>query len=656
MQMTEIRVEPFVMPAAAVGPCSPLPDLKTVQYVHSTVTTAPNVSAEEARYIGYGMVQSILPYQIQDGYDRRKKMTSFRSVVLENEHLKAVFLPEVGGRLWSLYQKDEQRELLHVNPVFQPCHLALRNAWFSGGVEWNVGIKGHTPYTCGSLHTQIVEHEGMQVLRMFEYERIRRVVYCIEACLPTDSKALFVKVRIHNTAGEKVPMYWWSNIAVNETPRTRVLAPADEALECHYTGTSYWLGKVGVPETKEEGDCTYPVNLKISKDFFYCVPDEQRKWVAAVEADGKGLFEASTHHLRGRKIFQWGMGTGGRHWQEFLSQKGSAYIEIQAGMARTQLEHIPMEAGETWEFMEAYGQISCVPEIAHSSDWRAVRSEAERAIDAALNGRTPESMLADETWRAISRKAGTPIMLGSGWGALENLRRSRNGQPALSEVYDFSQASLTDEQTDWLLLLTNGQFAEKPVQDAPASFMGDAAWLPLMEKADGWYACLQRGVTRYAQGDLDGAWEEFVHSVQLQPNGWGMRNLAQLSRQKNDPKAAVEWILGAQKFLPWDWRVANECGAILNEYGQSKRFMELLNHMPQDVRSHPRLVFQKCVALVKLGSYEQAETILADGFVLPDIREGEVSLAAVWMEIQEKRVADGGEAHPLPYELDFRMH
>ena len=161
--------------------------------------------------------------------------------------------------------------------------------------------------------------------------------------------------------------------------------------------------------------------------------------------------------------------------------------------------------------MEAYGQISCVPEIAHSSDWRAVRSEAERAIDAALNGRTPESMLADETWRAISRKAGTPIMLGSGWGALENLRRSRNGQPALSEVYDFSQASLTDEQTDWLLLLTNGQFAEKPVQDAPASFMGDAAWLPLMEKADGWYACLQRGVTRYAQGDLDGAWEEFVH-------------------------------------------------------------------------------------------------------------------------------------------------
>lgn len=654
--MNTVRVEPFTMPAAQVGSCNPLPDLKTVQYVHSTVTTAPNVSPEEAKYIGYGMVQSILPYQIQDGYDRDQKMTSFRSVVLENDHLKAVFLPQFGGRLWSLYNKDEKRELLHVNPVFQPCHLALRNAWFSGGVEWNIGIKGHTPYTCDCMHTQIVEHKGMQVLRMFEYERIRRAVYCIEAYLPEDSKAMYVKVRIHNAAGQLVPMYWWSNIAVNETNKTRVLAPANEALECHYTGTSYWLGKVGVPETEEEGDCTYPTNLKISKDFFYCVPEEQRKWVAAVEEDGKGLFEASTRNLRGRKIFQWGMGAGGRHWQEFLSKKGSAYIEIQAGLARTQLEHIPMEADDTWEFMEAYGQASCDPALAHGKDWQAARTEAERAIDEALGGRSPESMLADETWQELSKMPGTPVLMGSGWGALENMRRAQANQPALSDVYDFSPASLGEEQGDWVELLNKGNFASRPIQDAPKSFMGDAAWLPILEKAEGWYACLQRGVTRYAQGDLEGAWKEFAESDALMPNGWARRNLAQLSRQKEDEKAAVEYILQAQAMLPWDWRIGNECGAILNAYGESQKYLDLYETMPEDVKNHPRMVFQKCVALVKLGDYEQAEAILAAGFVLPDIREGEVSLAAVWMEIQEMRKADGGEEHPLPYELDFRMH
>ena len=654
--MSDIRVEAFTMPTAPVGSCNPLPDLKTVQYVHSTVTVDPSLSPEEAKFIGYGMVQSILPYQIQDGYDREQKMTSFRAVVLENEHLKATFLPQVGGRLWSLYNKDEDRELLHVNPVFQPCHLALRNAWFSGGVEWNVGIKGHTPYTCDPLHTEIVEHNGMKVLRMYEYERIRRAVYCLEACLPEGSKAMYIKVRIHNAAGKEIPMYWWSNIAVNETEKTRVLAPANEALECHYTGTSYWLGKVGVPETEEEGDCTYPTNLKISKDFFYCVPEDQRKWVSAVEEDGKGLFEASTNNLRGRKIFQWGMNAGGRHWQEFLSQKGSAYIEIQAGLARTQLEHIPMKPDDTWEFMEAYGQASCDPAVAHGKDWAAARREAERAIDVALGGVSPEDMLANETWKAISEMPGTPVLLGSGWGALENLRRAKENLAPLSKVYTFSPASISCEQNDWVELLQQGNFSNRPIQDSPKSFMGDATWLPYLEQAEGWYACLQRGVTRYAQADLEGAWKEFEQSYALCPNGWSRRNLAQLCRQKGDDATAADYIVEALQMLSWEWRLGNECGTILNACGQSQRFLEIYDSLPEDVRKHPRLLFQKCVALVRLGDYEQAEAMLADNFVLPDIREGEVSLAAVWFEIQDLRVRDGGEAHPLPWDLDFRMH
>ena len=62
----------------------------------------------------------------------------FRVAVLENDHLRATFLLELGGRLWSLLHKPTGRELLSVNPVFQPANLAIRNAWFSGGVEWNI--------------------------------------------------------------------------------------------------------------------------------------------------------------------------------------------------------------------------------------------------------------------------------------------------------------------------------------------------------------------------------------------------------------------------------------------------------------------------------------------------------------------------------------
>ena len=69
-------------------------------------------------------------------------------VRLGNEILKATFLPELGGRLISLLHKPLGRELLNRNPVFQPANLAIRNAWFSGGIEWNIGQLGHTFSTC----------------------------------------------------------------------------------------------------------------------------------------------------------------------------------------------------------------------------------------------------------------------------------------------------------------------------------------------------------------------------------------------------------------------------------------------------------------------------------------------------------------------------
>ena len=95
--------------------------------------------------IGYGRVGSVLPYLVQDGYGRDRRPAEHKVAVLENDVLRATFLLDLGGRLWSLVHKPTGRELLYRNPVFQPANLALRNAWFAGGVEWNIGTIGHTP-------------------------------------------------------------------------------------------------------------------------------------------------------------------------------------------------------------------------------------------------------------------------------------------------------------------------------------------------------------------------------------------------------------------------------------------------------------------------------------------------------------------------------
>jgi len=118
---------------------------------HQAALGAEDSVPEETRtYLGYGVSSNFadgcLPYAVQDNFGRERTSQPFWVAVLENEFLRATILLDYGGRVWSLYHKPAQRELLTVNPVFQPANLAIRHAWYSGGIEWNCGVRGHTPF------------------------------------------------------------------------------------------------------------------------------------------------------------------------------------------------------------------------------------------------------------------------------------------------------------------------------------------------------------------------------------------------------------------------------------------------------------------------------------------------------------------------------
>jgi len=55
------------------------------------------------------------------------------------------------------------------------------------------------------------------------------------------------------------------------------------------------------------------------------------------------------------------------------------------------------------------------------------------------------------------------------------------------------------------------------------------------------------------------------------------------------------------------------------------------------VHAHPRMVLQKIIALCRTGQCGQAQEMPGKGLVLPDIREGEGSLADVWDEVAGAR-------------------
>ncbi|MFO7900170.1 MAG: DUF5107 domain-containing protein [Planctomycetota bacterium] len=323
--MSELRLGHWTMPTGDLGRPDPLPQLLSDAGVHGRQTELEEAfEDDERRYVRYGRVPGCLPYSRWCGYSRNRTPTRHRTAVLENDILRATFLLDLGGRLWSLVHKPSGRELLYVNPVLQPVNVGTVGMWFSGGVEWNCGIRGHTPLTCSPLWAAAVTgSDGRPILRLYEFERIRCLAYQVDFSLPDGSPCLFARMRIVNPHDRETPMYWWSNIAVPELEGGRIVVPAASSVRFRYNGA---VSRGSVP-LQNGHDVTYPTNPSAAADSFYEVTEQDRPWISSLDPEGCGLAQMSTPRLKGRKLFRWGMRPGGRNWQRFLSPGGPPYIE-----------------------------------------------------------------------------------------------------------------------------------------------------------------------------------------------------------------------------------------------------------------------------------------------------------------------------------------
>ncbi len=559
--------------------------------------------------------------------------------------------------------KKNNRELLYVNPVFQPGNLGLRNAWFSGGVEFNVGIKGHNPLTCSPLWCAVDSCPEGEVLRLYEFERIRGVVYSINAWLPEDSSVLFIKNRIENTSAEQKHMYWWSNIAVPETPETRVLVPAKESFLSFYNANHYILDKATIP-VHEGLDVTYPCKIPSSRDFFYKIPEDDFKWIATADEQGKGLLQCSTREFLGRKLFVWGQGQGGRNWNEWLSEEGSAYIEIQAGLAHTQLEHIPMAGHTVWEWTEAYTALTMDADVAHGNYERATREVEAYMLDRVGN---PNALTFPDQTKAIGSEI---IYKGSGWGYVEEIIRGEKISDFCSFLPDED-----DETKEWIRLANENVFPEPPTDREPQSYVKGAYWLSKLEALaeQTWYSLLHIGVIKYAAGDVDGAKQAWEDSVKTNPSPWAFRNLSMVYKNElHDGKTAKEYILKAFALKNDSLALCTELAAQLTSEDDDERWLAIYDSLPGELQISGRLRLYKAIALMNLGRLRQATAIVNSDFVMNDIKEGELSVSHLWFELYRRLYAEeagvlydstdiklkqeADEKYPLPRTLDFRMH
>lgn len=617
---------------AELGPLNPLPVVAAE--LDQPYTVGDGVPEDLQASARYGGVPNVYPYLMQDGYSRDAAPREVPAVVLENSRLKVTVLPSLGGRIWELLDKSTGKQLLHTHDAPQLANVALRKAWFAGGLEWNIGTRGHSPTSCDPLHTATVQAaDGQQILRMWEFERLREVVFQVDIWLPEDSPVVFSAVRIRNPNNHDVPMYWWSNAAIPETDRTRVIAPAEEAY-----GSDYTTDITRVRPTQHEGyDGTWPTNSPHAADFFFDIDPSERRWVVAADDDGDGLAMLSTDLLRGKKLFVWGQGQGGKRWQEWLSPGAGPYAEIQAGLAQTQFEHLVMPAGAVWSWVEAYGNGHLDPETSHGTDWDAAVSDAAECLEKLmptmeLEGILPQAIAAADT------PPSAMIVSGSGWGALERARRRKAGRGWIDETgTPFPAETVTDQERPWLDLLDGKEFDGAAFNGA-ASFVAGADWEDMLGEQENPGAWFHAATMKHARQDFDAAKELYrrvladeatrPETKALAHRGLGLALLA----EGKDKEGLAELRKGveAHRSSP---ALLTEAVTLSIRHGQPALALELIGPAPTAGTAVGRLKFLRALALARNGSTSEAAAILREGVEIPDLREGEDAIAALWEEV-----------------------
>ena len=666
-----VSIENHRIPVAPLGVENPLPmfgdDIGEKDVRHDG-TFLP----EDQHLFGRDTGFKVLPDLIQDGYGRNRKMTDLKTVVLENDILKARFLPDFGGRLISLWEKGTQRELLYKNPVLQPANLAIRNAWFSGGIEWNIGMFGHSTHTCAPLFfASLTYPDGQEFLRIWEYQRTRRIFWQIDFHLPRGARHLCAHVRIINDAPAAVPMYWWTNIALPENEGCRILSNTDQVLyvkpeSVNSQGTFHGFGRGVLPQLPSlpGKDASYPLSFHYSSEYFFQTPEwVKHPWEAVFYTDGSVFYERSTSFLRYRKMFCWGNLPGGRHWCDFLSEEGRGdYIEIQAGLAPTQVHGYPMPGNTEWNFSQFFGVTDLSPGDGRG-EWRASRDRIHSRIDTLLPGEEIDRLY--RQYADLEKAEPEDIIhQGTGWGALEGKRRRRSGENRpIPRGLIFPDTSLAGPQKTWVKLLEQGRTGG-PEQGDAVSWITDESWIPYLEESsrnepENPWPLLYLGVLHMEAGNKSEALECWRKSIDRSPLPVAWRNIAWVLKARGEREEAVKALLQAARMEGEhpSRHLSEELMDLLVSCNRIEEAWEFYSALPGSIRNHERLVAGAAGAALKMKKHDFLEKALNREFAM--IREGDRRLVDLWFSYQNQKTGNTGETDSEtlepPKNIDFRV-
>jgi tetratricopeptide (TPR) repeat protein len=285
----------------------------------------------------------IYPYTALDDLTAKKKVLTYPAIYLENEYLKATILPDMGGRVYSLYDKTAKREIFYRNHVIKYGLVGLRGAWISGGIEFNFP-NGHTTDTVSPVGRRFEQNaDGSATVIVGDVDQVSNMHWEVALTLRPGVARLEQRVTLFNSTPLARLYWWWANAAVPATQDMQFIYPMREVNPHSHTEIwtfPVWKG-VNYSWYKDVRHATSLFGVDVHRNFFGAYYHN---------SDDGVIHVADYHQVYGKKTWTWGVAGDGLIWTRLLTDEDGAYNEIQAGRFQTQLsqEFLAPHRLESW--------------------------------------------------------------------------------------------------------------------------------------------------------------------------------------------------------------------------------------------------------------------------------------------------------------------
>lgn len=279
----------------------------------------------------------VYPHPVIEKILDEKFDKEYNAIYLENQYLKIMILPELGGRIQMAFDKTKNRHFVYYNRVIKPALVGLTGPWISGGIEFN-WPQHHRPSTFEPVDHCIEENsDGSITVWCSELERMFRTKGMAGFTLHPDKAYLEIKVKLFNRTNLPQTFLWWANPAVKVNDDFQSVFPPD-------VNAVFDHGKRDVSEFPIAKGTYYKVDYSPGTDISryknipvptsYMAINSKYSFVGGYENDTKGglLHVANPHISPGKKQWTWGHSDFGRAWDRNLTDEDGPYIELMCGV------------------------------------------------------------------------------------------------------------------------------------------------------------------------------------------------------------------------------------------------------------------------------------------------------------------------------------